>query len=140
MDKGSSIPRAKHCNGIQIWMLGCTMMVIAALAEYGIILFIKFIAENHTKMENKNKNGVKPKLKDDNEHMYPKQHNANNNTDVDSEILAKSRCLFARDKKENGDNPEFINNVSDYRIIDFVSLIVFPIAFLIFVMGYCVSF
>ena len=41
MDALSSAPMSNGANAINIWMLGCVVMVFAALCEYGVILFIK---------------------------------------------------------------------------------------------------
>ena len=71
MEVTSATPRTKGVNGIQSWMLGCTVMVIAALSEYGVILFIKFmkIGIKH--------NGENQKMFENVGQRHNKQHNTN---------------------------------------------------------------
>ena len=49
MEADRLTPRSQSVNALKIWMLGCTMMIIAALSEYGIILFGKGRLYHHLK-------------------------------------------------------------------------------------------
>ena len=140
MDVGSSTPRAKRINGIQSWMLGCIVMVIAALAEYGIILLIKFLDENNLKIWENCKNIEKTKSKDANEDVYRKQQNKNDVTVDSGDTLAHHRLWFMREKNANVASLEDKASTPNFRKIDSISLIVFPIAFFVFIMAYWFSF
>ena len=37
-----SVPVVKGACALELWMLGCVIMVFAALGEYGLILFLTF--------------------------------------------------------------------------------------------------
>jgi hypothetical protein len=143
MEVDRSTPRSKGVNGIKIWMLGCTVMIIAALSEYGIILFLK-CRNQHTmtvprlcnKATQKSKGSPKHQKEDDFIHRpYPKIIMVGQ-----EELLDKTRRLFVSEGPEKIAGNTFKRNDLKLRRLDFISLILFPMTFGIFIIFYCNSF
>ena len=140
MEADRLTPRSQGVNALKIWMLGCTMMIIAALSEYGIILFMKCKSQHNLKFlssvtcVNKTKDDIKESSKND-EKCY---QNIVMLEEKDS--FNKTKHLFVQEIEKR----RLINKTNrideTLRKLDFISLILFPIVFVIFIIIYWLSF
>ena len=140
MDAQRAAPTSEGVNAIGIWMLTCVTMVFAALSEYGMILFIKFwygtaIANNgfgrNVSEENKRKLFITKssaigifEVKG----VNSAQRGDSNVCENDDECTSKKATT------------KFEFKHVDPKMIDSISLIVFPITFAVFVVSYCFAF
>ena len=111
-------------NAIQIWVTFCIVMVFLALLEYGLILWIKFSHINglpkYHQMQRRSdsacsENTTSTKIK----HTY-KSNWTENNMQSDQ----KSNICTDQSKPQN--------RISRERMIDKISIIVFPLSFVVF--------
>ena len=130
MDADRLTPRSQSVNALKIWMLGCTMMIIAALSEYGIILFMKGRLHHHLKcvFALKCKNKRVDIIKDKNENGE-----AHNQNIIMQEFSVQEVARKGYNKKSNEINESM-------RKLDYISLIIFPIIYLIFIIVYFLNF
>ena len=130
MDADRLTPRSQSVNALKIWMLGCTMMIIAALSEYGIILFIRGRLRHHLKclFALKCKNKRADILKDKNENGETRNQNI---------IMQES---FVQDVARNEYNKKYNEINESLRKLDYISLIIFPIMYFTFIIVYFLNF
>ena len=143
MEVDRTSPRSKGVNGIKIWMLGCTVMIIAALSEYGIILFLKCQQQHNMTVARLCNNSTKKcrgiskdKMEDD----FTNKSNLKIIMVGQAESLDNTRDLFVGNFPERISSNTFKKNDSKLRKLDFISLILFPITFVIFIIFYCILF
>ena len=106
------MPDTSGVSAVGIWMIACIIMVVGALTEYGIILYITMRKTCSKTPDNQSLNSIG-------------FTNDNNN--------------FAQDQNQYHNRKE-ISCRALLRKIDFVSLVTFPILFLSFVMVYFIVF
>lgn len=121
-------------------MLGCHGMMIAALSEYGIILSIKFKNDGNMKVGRRYKKEENGSSKDAKEKGNTKQHITKVMDCGIKETLTRTQNEFISKEDEAGENLEVKENISNPRRLDCISLILFPVAFLIFIVVYWFSF
>ena len=143
MEVDRSSPRSKGVHGIKIWMLGCTVMIIAALSEYGIILFLKCRKQHRMTVARICNNSAKKSIGSSKNKMeedfinrsYPKIIMVGQ-----GESLDKPKRLFVSEVPGKIASNTFKGNDLNLRRIDFISLTIFPITFIIFIIFYCILF
>ena len=130
MDADRLTPRSQSVNALKIWMLGCTMMIIAALSEYGIILFMKGRLHHHLKtiFALKCKHKRVDILKDKNENGETLNQNI-----IMQEFSVQEVARNGVNKKSNDINESLIK-------LDYISLIIFPIIYFTFIFVYFLNF
>ena len=121
-------------------MLGCVVSVIGALLEYGMVLFIKFRHDNNIKIERTNKIEDRKKARGIKEEGNTKQCSKSHITTTAVETFSETRPAFVRQEDENGGLDDTNIESTNLRSLDFISLIVFPTAFFIFIMVYGLYF
>ena len=139
MGAHNSAPKSNGANAIDIWMLGCVIMVFAELCEYGVVLFIKCrqgISIEYTGLTTR---GTKrQKL------TSSKYRKTNNSGNIMEENVgsAHSRDACEADCKGVDSGSEVEKRVKDIDVkkIDYVSFVVFPIVFLVFILTYLVCY
>lgn len=130
MEADRLTPRSQGVNALKVWMLGCTMMIIAALSEYGIILFMKGRLHHHLKclFALKCQNKRVATLKDKNENEETRNQNI---------ILQE---FFVQEVARNGYNKKSNEINESLRKLDYISLIIFPIMYCTFIIVYFLNF
>ena len=139
MEVDRSTPRSQGVNGLKIWMLGCTMMIIAALCEYGIILFMKFRSQYqpncYLSMCGKE---TKTDVKENVEHDKIQYENMMLEKSLKFDETKKG--LFKQEITKKSCQNKLQWTDKGLRRLDFISLIVFPIVFSTFIVLYWFSF
>ena len=141
MDVSSTSPVSKQLNSCEIWMLSCTLMVVSALCEFGIILIIRFkkftpsltndvISDSTKKMGNNDSNtGIKSggsAISEKSKHSPLTNNFISNHT---------------QDHQPDNVGKQSLDDTHFFRMrIDYISLLIFPITFFIFVISYVFLF
>ena len=131
----STAPKSEGVNAMEIWILYCIMNVFLALLEYGLILYIKFhegSSCNNIGCRNCHRNKFEPGVRSRNFKSAfvdnpDGKHLGNNETRKapDSSMIQKNHNDTIRP-----------DTCIDLRKIDKISMIVFPISFLVFNLVY----
>ena len=131
-------PLTKGVDPLEVWMICCNLMVFAALTEYGLILFVKF----RKPMSSENKNtisGAQKHARSGGDNMEKPNMNTGVST-VSSKLFAPRHQLKATEKDDGcamydkAHCPDTIQMV--VKKIDLFSLVVFPVAFFLFIIAY----
>ena len=133
-------PTAKGVNALELWMLGCLIMVFAALCEYGVLLFMKRRAVRCRLQGNPQK-----------QRRYLEDHIKADGTifsTTDLDITARVNKVYPKERKTHGASQQVARNSTDdmrdlslkMLHLDFISLIVFPILFVVFIGIYSLWF
>ena len=137
MSRGA--PLSDEINACDIWMLSCVLMVLSALFEYGIILFIKFTTATQNGKQQPDKIWMPSNI------GIP--HGTNNTYDYNNivgDIVEKDLTSSNNDGRPEKHNTS-INRTSGScchntraKTIDSISLIIFPAIYFILVITYTV--
>lgn len=133
------MPNTSGVNAIGIWMIACIVMVFGAITEYGIILYITFNKRTLAKIIN---NKATPcNHKDDCSKRGITTHGSTDNEKIF--VVSQNTTGCKTEKRVQEDEQSNSNDNTHYmklKMIDAVSLFMFPTAFLLFIVVYCVSF
>jgi hypothetical protein len=128
-------------TGSEIWMMFCVIMVFGALAEYGIIIFLKFRKSTHLVNIR-----TSPAHKDQ-KNKFDESTLRNNSTEGDCTSHTLRHIL--KDNHAGKKDLRSAKNVTtekdhakygEYRRLDLFSLILFPSVFFCFVATYFIVF
>ena len=140
MDVSHYSPISKRLNSCEIWMLSCTLMVVCALAEFGIILVIRFrrltqSSRNNPKLETPTKHGKDTGNISDQYNDLQPASGLRNSTQRNNFLFHKNAVNHPEKRSEQGiDDTHFLRTK-----IDHASLVLFPITFFIFIFIYLFS-
>ena len=133
MDINSTAPKSEGTNAIEIWILYCILMVFSALMEYGLILWIKFYGYKKIVANcppNENEHFCKCKILHSTDHVGGNDWTRNEVGDILNNEMSNSTNNVRTTPIER----------FDVKTIDKVSIIIFPISFIVFNIVYWVTF
>ena len=140
MNAKNSAPTSNGANAIDIWMLGCVIMVFAALCAYGMLLYMKRRPRisipkiSHTARQSKHLENP----------TNISSRKICNSGKVNEENVGNAQILDAWDTDYKGVDHasavEMIVKDMDVKRIDYISFVLFPIVFLVFIIAYLVCF
>ena len=137
----TSAPQFQSMTVSGIWMMFCVIMVFSALAEYGIILFLKL-------RENMHLVNIRPPLSITDRNIKFDESTLSNNS-IGGKCASQTISHILEDNQEDKKVLQIAKNVTtkkdnakygEYRRLDLFSLILFPSVFFCFVTTYFVVF
>lgn len=135
------MPNTNGVNGVEVWMVICIVMVFGALSEYGLLLYMMAY-------QLKTKNKHKDRLNDSKTNrifvsMSTIRSQNRNEKDVGSankESIQKQDDLSYQNHADNPATATEIKLNDTMKKIDSISLFLFPLVFLSFIILYLLVF
>ena len=135
IDVQKSAPVVEGACALELWMLGCVIMVFAALGEYGLILFLTFrrgtqFASKYGRVNDSKGIENDDSWKSTDTNIFTRRAKVGHTRGFENHSKTTSRSMSTK----------YDTLAHELKLIDSVSLIIFPVVFGVFVIGYWFCF